>query len=97
MRLFKNYRKAKRLILKGGTDLSVTSLADYPAEIQSILMFLKENKLPVVIVLNVNTQTIGNIINSTVNGCNVNMQGEHIIGHSTFGDNSGITGNIYIE
>ena len=49
------------------------SLSDYPDEIQSILTFLKENKLPVVLVVSVvnNNQSIGNIIKSTVKCCNM--------------------------
>jgi hypothetical protein len=49
------------------------SLSDYPTEIQPILAFLKENKLPVVIMVNVvnNNQSIGNVTQSTVYGCNL--------------------------
>jgi len=51
----------------------ILSLPDCPAEIQSILTFLKESRLPVIIMVNVvnNNQYIGNITQSTVNGCNL--------------------------
>jgi len=48
-------------------------IKDYLAEIQSILMYLKENQLPAIIVVNIvnNNQSIGNITESTVLGCNL--------------------------
>jgi hypothetical protein len=42
------------------------------AEIQPFLAYLKEIQLPAVIVINVtnNSQSIGNVTNSTISGCN---------------------------
>lgn len=47
------------------------SLSDYPDEIQSILTYLKENKLPIVIYINC-------VYNSTIKNSNV-QQGENQI------------------
>jgi hypothetical protein len=46
---------------------------DCPAEIQPILAFLKENQLPVVIMVNIvnNNQSISNVTQSTIAGCNI--------------------------
>ena len=59
--------------IEPSAGLPAFSLSDYPAEIRPILAFLKENKLPVVIMVNVvnNNQSIGNITQSTVHGCNL--------------------------
>ena len=61
------------------------SLSDYPKEIQPILSFLKENQLPVVIMVNVvnNNQSIGDITQSTVYGCNINGDYNSIDGTNT--------------
>ena len=48
------------------------SLQDYPAEIQSILAFLKENQLPVVIMVNVVNQTNTNGLNVCGDNSNIN-------------------------
>lgn len=61
------------LNIEPSAGLPAFSLSDYPAEIQPILAFLKENQLPVVIVVNVvhNNQSISNVTQSTISGCNV--------------------------
>jgi predicted transcriptional regulator len=65
-------------------NLPVISLSNYE-ELQSALYLLKENNLPVVIILNVvnHNQTIGDISNSTVARFNVNgSNNEFIAGYS---------------
>jgi len=55
------------------------SLPDCPAEIQSILEFLKENQLPVVIMVNVVNQTIKDVINSLIVGNDVNNSNINLV------------------